>query len=335
MNNLRILKNVVLTTLISTMLLGTINVYATPNNLDDANKQRDDLLEEIQVTDKEIETMIAKMDNIQNQLELKENEIDESLMNITETKSVLKEKQNLLEDRVKNINTTRIPIELQYVDIIFSSDNLTDFFDKANFISKSIEYDRKLITEVKTKQKYLKENEKRIEKDKKYLEDGKYQLEMQQAELDKKKELENEKLRVLNSYISIINNPFDTATISKEDLGLEDNDITDYASTFLGIPYVWGGTTPSGFDCSGFVQYVYAAKGVNLPRVSEDQQKVGRTVTASEAKPGDLIFYGNPAHHVTMYVGNGYMIHAPHTGDIIRYAPVDFNTVTNIKRIVE
>ena len=81
---------------------------------------------------------------------------------------------------------------------------------------------------------------------------------------------------------------------------------------------MWGGTSPSGFDCSGFTQYVFAHFGVNLPRVSEDQQNVGTLVSRDNLQPGDLVFFGTPAHHVGIYVGNGNMINAPHTGAVIR-----------------
>ena len=91
-----------------------------------------------------------------------------------------------------------------------------------------------------------------------------------------------------------------------------------YAYQFLGTPYARGGNGPSVFDCSGFTSYVYQhAAGITLPRTTWDQIKVGRAVSLSELKPGDLIF-PNGCEHVGIYVGNGQMIHAPHTGDVVK-----------------
>lgn len=101
------------------------------------------------------------------------------------------------------------------------------------------------------------------------------------------------------------------------------NAVIAYASNFLGVPYVWGGTTPAGFDCSGFVQYVFAHFDISLPRVAAAQQMVGTYVSREDLQPGDLVFFGEPAHHVGIYVGNGCMIHAPHTGDVVRIGPLN------------
>ncbi|MCR3761012.1 C40 family peptidase [Clostridium felsineum] len=101
------------------------------------------------------------------------------------------------------------------------------------------------------------------------------------------------------------------------------NDVVSFAVSFCGVPYVSGGTSPSGFDCSGLVQYCYAHFGVNLPRTTYDQVNVGTTVTGA-LQPGDLLFFGSASapHHVAMYAGGGNMVEAPHTGAFVRVTPV-------------
>ncbi|WP_088189539.1 NlpC/P60 family protein [Desulfosporosinus sp. FKA] len=86
------------------------------------------------------------------------------------------------------------------------------------------------------------------------------------------------------------------------------------AKSLLGTPYLWGGTTPGGFDCSGFTQYVFASQGINLPRTSQDQAKVGTSVSYGDLKPGDLVFFSTAGNgtidHVGIYLGNSQFISA-------------------------
>ena len=98
-------------------------------------------------------------------------------------------------------------------------------------------------------------------------------------------------------------------------------DVTSYARQYLGTPYVWGGTSPSGFDCSGFVQYVYRnAAGISLPRDTYGQIGAGTRVSQDQLQPGDLVF--PHTGHVGIYIGGGQMIHAPHTGDVVKISSV-------------
>ncbi len=84
------------------------------------------------------------------------------------------------------------------------------------------------------------------------------------------------------------------------------------------MPYLWGGEKPSGFDCSGLVLYVFRQHGVNLPHYSGSQFGLGEKVAAQRPAAGDVVFFGSPIHHVGIYVGGGYFIHAPRTGDFVK-----------------
>lgn len=105
------------------------------------------------------------------------------------------------------------------------------------------------------------------------------------------------------------------------------------AKKYLGVKYVWGGEDPSGFDCSGLVQFVYKKFGVDLPRVSQDQASAGRAISKAEAKPGDLVFYGKPATHVGIYLGNGMMLDAPNSKSVVRIEKL-WSNVSGFRRVL-
>ncbi|GIL36751.1 transglycosylase SLT domain-containing protein [Phycicoccus sp. DTK01] len=105
------------------------------------------------------------------------------------------------------------------------------------------------------------------------------------------------------------------------------------AKKYLGVPYVWGGTTPKGLDCSGLVQLAYREVGVELPRVAADQARQGTAVPdLAHAQPGDLLAFNSPVTHIAIYVGDGKMIAAPKRGDVVKIQDV-YKTPTAIRRI--
>jgi cell wall-associated NlpC family hydrolase len=92
----------------------------------------------------------------------------------------------------------------------------------------------------------------------------------------------------------------------------------EFAYAQLGKPYVYGGSGPSSFDCSGLTMESWAAAGVSLPRTAADQQAALPAVSIGDLEPGDLVFYGDPAYHTAIYIGGGQIIQAPHTGTVVQ-----------------
>ena len=104
--------------------------------------------------------------------------------------------------------------------------------------------------------------------------------------------------------------------------------VVDIAKEYIGTPYVWGGASPDGFDCSGFVYYVYKQMGVELNRVASEQNRNGIPVPLDQLEPGDLVFFWNKQfyseiNHVGIYIGNGEFIHSPQSGDVVKIMPID------------
>jgi len=117
------------------------------------------------------------------------------------------------------------------------------------------------------------------------------------------------------------------------------NTVLRAAWSRLGLPYVWGATGPLSFDCSGLVQWSYARAGILLPRTAAEQFLTGPHIPLADARPGDLLFWTyDPTapgfvDHVALYVGNGMMVVAPHTGDVVSYAPVPLADLAGVVRV--
>ena len=108
----------------------------------------------------------------------------------------------------------------------------------------------------------------------------------------------------------------------------------DTAMAQRGKPYVWAAAGPGSFDCSGLVLYAYKAAGISLPHSSLQQSRMGQAVSRSDLKPGDLIFFYSPVSHVGIYIGNGQMVHAPTSGDVVKVASIDaVGGITAMRRI--
>ena len=108
----------------------------------------------------------------------------------------------------------------------------------------------------------------------------------------------------------------------------------DTALAQVGKPYVWGGTGPDGYDCSGLTWSAYQAAGVNIPRTSKMQSTAGVPVAKADLQPGDLIFFYDPVSHVGMYIGDGQMVHSSTYGQPVAVVPVDSMSGYNSARRV-
>ncbi len=148
-----------------------------------------------------------------------------------------------------------------------------------------------------------------------------------------KVEIDDEKGYVSGDYVEISQTLPKAMTISevKYGQGVSDVrvDLVQYALQFVGNPYVWGGTSlTNGVDCSGFTMQVYAKYGIYLPHSSSAQPSYGRTISASEAQPGDLFFYGSSGSisHVAIYIGGGRVVHASNHRDGIKISYAYYRT---------
>jgi peptidoglycan DL-endopeptidase CwlO len=118
-------------------------------------------------------------------------------------------------------------------------------------------------------------------------------------------------------------------------LSADGQGVVQTALRYLGVPYVWGGASPAGFDCSGLVQYVFTQHGIYLPHYSGHQAMMGFEVPLAEVRPGDLVFFGTPVYHVGIAMGDGLFVHAPRTGDVVKISSLAARQdLSHVRRLV-
>lgn len=291
-------------------------VYATPT-ISYANIQ--ELESEIQKLDNEIIEMIAEIEKLNKSIVNKNKEIEKLQEEIVE-----KEKRfnNIMEIYMNRLQVLQQQdsFELNIINLLFSSEGIVDFFNRIYAVSIILENDQKILDTVQKSKNELKDSRKKLKSELEKLEENKIKMSEKKEELEKKKDEATKEIERISREQQIMfkhkHHQFPSSAPSVSSPKAQE--ILDEAFKHLGTPYVWGGTTPNGFDCSGFTQYVYKKSGISLPRTSKEQQQVGTPIPLSELQPGDLVFMGNPAYHVGIYIGNGKYIHSPQTNDVVK-----------------
>jgi peptidoglycan DL-endopeptidase CwlO len=266
---------------------------------------------------------------------------------IGQTESNLKAAQNQL---AQDLRFTYENGNVSYLEVLFQAQSFSDFLSRFEELAMIAQNQHQTVEGFKTLKSELSKQRKSLDQEKTSLQKRHAQLaQLQFVNLtlkeQKAKALQNAVLRerrdrnvkyTLESQLKLTQAQIqqiiaetqyaeqrvqDPTYIQKTESSfakVNANDLIRYAEQFIGLPYVWGGTSPNpGFDCSGFTQYVYAHFGVQLPRTSQEQFAQGIAVSRSELQPGDLVFfstYAPGATHVGIYIGNGMMINSEDAG---------------------
>jgi peptidoglycan DL-endopeptidase CwlO len=323
--------------------------------LEELQSQREAIEQDIEMADFDIEELMRDLSNIKKQIEQMQKNIKAAEADIKKAEEDMQAEKELYNKRIRAMYINGVD---GYLNILLDSKGFNDFFSRIEAIKRIAEADKKIIAELNVKKQ-------EVTKRKDALKDENAKLLALKADNDQKLSKLNEtrnqqvariaSLRaeekknasevakeqaVVNQTLKLIQEMKSGVPKYVPSRGAADysqNAVVAYAANFLGTPYKWGGTTPSGFDCSGYMQYVYRHFGINLPRVSADQANAGIYVPREQLQPGDLVFFkkaGRAVHHVGMYVGNNSYIHAPQTGDVVKISVLnrsDYYTARRVK----
>jgi len=331
------------------------------NQLEEQNnayKKAQSNVEGIQISiekmDSDIEKIYAQVDIAKVKIEKTSQQIEKTAKDIQVAQASIKEEEDLFNKRMRSMYMNGVD---SYLEVILDSEGVEDLISRVENIKKIVEYDNKIIAELTAKKVVIEDQKVTLENEKSKLvllkTDNENEIDKLQVKKDEQSKLILEARKQEQTYSGKISEAQATVSATMKQIqqirdsapkynpsrgssSLSSSSVVAYASNFLGTPYVWGASGPQYFDCSGFMQYVYAHFGVSLSRTTYTQINEGSYVPRESLEAGDLVFFGTGSdpHHVGMYVGNNSYIHAPRTGDVIKISALtrsDYLTARRVK----
>jgi peptidoglycan DL-endopeptidase CwlO len=368
----KFIKYMVATTVLATTIQATPafanpEVPVTNGQIDAVNKNIDDLETQFQQLDNEISLSMERSQILNEKIVTEQGKIKEKEIEIKKADEDLSSHKEVYSERLKSIQVKGNQSVVTYAELLLSAGSISEFFNRFTAISKIIENDNALLEGFRKKEISLEEAKEQLQNHINELEKSKVELASEQKQIEDNKNLILTKLETAKGTLQDLRAQQEAQLVAQRAASQETatevkqqsqaqvsvptqsttptvvaSNVTNSATAtsviatakqYLGVPYVWGGSTPSGFDCSGFTSYVFRSVGISLPRTSRDQQNVGTRISLSQVQPGDLVFRGSPAYHVGIYIGGGQYIHAPQTGDVVKIAsfnPSKFSTASRV-----
>ena len=332
-------------------LAGTTVAIAEPAQITAKKAEAQQVLDQIQQIDSELERAVEAYNGATVRLDAIDEDIRVNERHLAIARQAYKAAQKNLADRIVALYTTG---NQDVIEVILGSASLDDLLDRVDTVKRVSSQDVKIVRAVRDARAEIKVRSKKLAKaraeQRKVVSDRAARRQAIEAKLAERERLyssikdqitqleaeERERQRRLReeaqrrleearreAAAAAATAPLVELATPAGELSVSappnqyGNDLVGIAMQYLGVPYVWGGSSPSGFDCSGLVVYVYGQLGISLPHYTGSLWQMGSYVSRDQLEPGDLVFF-NGLGHMGIYIGGGQFIHAPHTGDVVK-----------------